>query len=92
MEQHAIVALLGKSALFGSLAVALAALAYAGNTLRSIRDRYRESYREELGRWQALRDELDRIERSARSARTATSSIPLRSCGLLIEKKTSSSS
>src|SRR6478735_5223502 len=49
----------------GLHAEAKAALAYAGNTLRGVRDRYRESYREELGRWQALRDELDRIERAA---------------------------
>ncbi len=48
----------------GLHAEAKAALGYAGNTLRGVRDRYREAYREELARWQALRDELDGIERA----------------------------
>jgi signal transduction histidine kinase len=52
----------------GLHAEAKAALAYAGNTLRTVRDRYREAYREELARWQALRDELDRIEHATTTA------------------------
>ncbi len=45
---------------FDSLhAEAKAALASAANTLRSVRERYREAFAAELARWQALRDELD---------------------------------
>ena len=46
----------------GLHAEAKAALGYAGNTLRGIRDRYREAYRDELARWQSIRDELDTVE------------------------------
>jgi signal transduction histidine kinase len=46
----------------GLHAEAKAALAYAGNTVRAVRDRYREAYREELRRWHSLRDDLDRFE------------------------------
>ncbi|HEV8545396.1 MAG TPA: sensor histidine kinase [Candidatus Limnocylindrales bacterium] len=42
---------------------AAAAIGYAANTLRSVRERYRHSYTDELGTWQALRDELDELER-----------------------------
>jgi len=52
----------------GLHAEAKAALAYAGNTVRGVRDRYRDAYREELGRWQALRDELVALERGAPDA------------------------
>ncbi|HXG39544.1 MAG TPA: sensor histidine kinase [Candidatus Limnocylindrales bacterium] len=44
-------------------AEAKAALTQGANTLRSLRDRFREAYLVELGEWQALRDELDDLER-----------------------------
>src|SRR4029079_5458245 len=44
-------------------AEAVQAVGYAGNTLRSIRERSRASYTDELARWQDLRDELDALER-----------------------------
>jgi two-component system sensor histidine kinase DegS len=44
-------------------AEAVQAVGYAGNTLRSIRERYRTAYTDELARWQDLRDELDVLER-----------------------------
>jgi len=47
----------------GLHAEAKAALGYSANSIRSIRDRYREAYHEELARWHALRDELDALER-----------------------------
>jgi two-component system sensor histidine kinase DegS len=40
-----------------------AAVGYSANTLRSVRERYRAAYSEELTRWQALSDELDALER-----------------------------
>jgi two-component system sensor histidine kinase DegS len=49
----------------GLHAEAKAALAYSANALRSVRERYRESYAEELSRWQELRDQLDAVERAA---------------------------
>jgi two-component system sensor histidine kinase DegS len=49
----------------GLHAEAKAALAYAGNELRGIRDRYRDAYRDELARWQVLRDGLDGIEHAS---------------------------
>ncbi|HVA86897.1 MAG TPA: sensor histidine kinase [Candidatus Saccharimonadales bacterium] len=54
----------------GLHADATAALAYGGNTLSAVRDRYRDAYREQLARWEGLRDELDQLERTPR-ARTA---------------------
>jgi two-component system sensor histidine kinase DegS len=47
----------------GLVAEADAAVAYSANVLRSVRERYREAYREALGRWQAHSDELDELER-----------------------------
>jgi two-component system sensor histidine kinase DegS len=44
-------------------AEATQAIGYAANTLRSVRERYRTAYTEELARWQHLRDELDAVER-----------------------------
>ncbi len=44
-------------------AEARAALAAAATSLRSVRERYREAYLDELGRWHAARDLLDRRER-----------------------------
>ncbi len=52
---------------FGGLhAEAKAALAYSGNTLSTVRERYREAYRQELGRLQDLRDRLQEMEFDAR--------------------------
>jgi two-component system sensor histidine kinase DegS len=50
----------------GLHAEATAALAYSGNTLSAVRDRYRDAYREELARWEGLHDELDKLERAPR--------------------------
>jgi two-component system sensor histidine kinase DegS len=47
----------------GLHAEAKAALGYGANSLRAVRDRYREAHQDELGRWHRLRDELDRIDR-----------------------------
>ncbi len=50
----------------GLHAEASAAVGYSANTLRGIRERYREAYSDALIRWQDLRDQLDRIDRTAR--------------------------
>ena len=50
----------------GLHAEAKAAIGYSANSLRVIRERYRELYLEELARWQILRDELEPLERSGR--------------------------
>jgi two-component system, NarL family, sensor histidine kinase DegS len=47
----------------GLRAEASEAVGYSANTLRTVSQRYRTAYAEELTRWQALRDELDSIER-----------------------------
>ncbi len=39
------------------------ALAYAGNTLRTVRDRYRAAYVDDLARWQSMADDLSGLER-----------------------------
>jgi two-component system sensor histidine kinase DegS len=46
----------------GLRAEASEAVGYSANTLRAVSQRYRAAYRDELARWQALRDELDAIE------------------------------
>ncbi len=57
----------GRDSRFDHLhAEAKAALGYSANTIRAIRERYRELYLEELGRWHTLRDELERLERRSR--------------------------
>jgi len=43
----------------GLHAEARAAVGYSANTIREVRERYREAYSEALARWQELRDELD---------------------------------
>jgi two-component system sensor histidine kinase DegS len=43
-------------------AEAAEALAYAANSVRSIRDRYRAAYRDEMGQWQTLADDLLQLE------------------------------
>jgi two-component system sensor histidine kinase DegS len=48
----------------GLRAEASEAVGYSANTLRAVSQRYRTAYTDELGRWQALRDELDTIERN----------------------------
>jgi two-component system sensor histidine kinase DegS len=48
---------------------AAAAIGYGANTLRSVRERYRLAYTDELARWQALSDELDALERRVSDAR-----------------------
>jgi two-component system sensor histidine kinase DegS len=47
----------------GLHAEAIAAVGYSANTLRGVRDRYRDAGAELVARYQALRDELDRLER-----------------------------
>jgi two-component system sensor histidine kinase DegS len=42
---------------------AATAIGYTANTLRSVRERYRAAYTDELTRWQTLRDDLDALER-----------------------------
>jgi two-component system sensor histidine kinase DegS len=54
----------------GLHAEASAAVGQSANTLRSVRERYREAYGETLNRWQALRDELASAERGPADART----------------------
>ena len=46
-------------------AEAAEALSYAANSVRSIRDRYRAAYRDEMAEWQDLADDLRLLERSA---------------------------
>ena len=60
----------GRESRFDGLrAEASAAVGYSANTLRAMRERYREAYGEALRRWQALRDELEAIERGPRDER-----------------------
>ena len=53
----------------GLLAEAKAALGYSANTVRSVRDRYRDAYQDQLAAWQKLRDDLDALERRPRDDR-----------------------
>jgi two-component system sensor histidine kinase DegS len=50
-------------------AEASAAIDSSAYALRSVRERYRAAYNDELTRWQALSDELDSLERRATEAR-----------------------
>jgi two-component system sensor histidine kinase DegS len=52
-------------------AEAKAALAYSANSLDAVAGHYRADYLEQLGRYQALRDELDALERRPRRERLA---------------------
>jgi signal transduction histidine kinase len=61
----------------GLHAEAKAAVGYSANTLRSVRERYREAYAESLGHWQALRDELDTVDRAPLDGHHATSTAPV---------------
>jgi two-component system sensor histidine kinase DegS len=56
---------------------AKAAVGYSANTLRSVRERYREAYSETLGLWQSLRDELDTVDRGPSDAAPQTSTAPV---------------
>ena len=53
----------------GLHAEASAAVGSSANTIRQVRERYREAYAEALARWQELRDELDVIGREPRISR-----------------------
>ena len=44
------------------LAEAASALSYSANTIRHVRDRYRQVYPEDMGRWQVLSDDLADLE------------------------------
>ncbi len=57
-------------------AEAKAALAYSANSLGGVAARYRAAHLDELGRYQALRDELDALERRPRRERKAAGSEP----------------
>ena len=62
----------------GLHAEAKAAVGYSANTLRSVRERYREAYSESLGEWQTLRDELDAEDRGPNElARARTTTAPV---------------
>ena len=50
----------------GLHAEAIAAVGYSANTLRAVRDRYRDAGAELLGRYQALRAELEALDRPAK--------------------------
>jgi two-component system sensor histidine kinase DegS len=50
------------------IAEASAAVSYSANTLRSVSDRYRSAYSDELTRWQLLSDELDSFEQRSLGA------------------------
>jgi two-component system sensor histidine kinase DegS len=57
---------------------AKAAVGYSANTLRSVRERYREAYSEALGDWQALSDALeidDRRRSDGSSVHTGTAPV-----------------
>jgi two-component system sensor histidine kinase DegS len=56
----------GDSRFDGLRAEATAAVGYSANTLRGIRDRYREAFGDVLARWQALRDHLDDVDQRPR--------------------------
>ena len=62
----------------GLQAEASAALAYSANTLRGVRERYREAMGEAEARWQSLRDELTSIDRAGtpRQSPTAATADP----------------
>ncbi len=49
------------------LAESTEALAYAANTLRAVRDRFREAYLDEVAHWEDLRDNLDLLQRTSDS-------------------------
>ena len=50
------------------MAEAQAAVTYSANTLRSIRERYREGHQDQVGRWDRLRDQLNDADRHVADA------------------------
>ena len=48
---------------------ATSAIGFSANTLRSVRERYREAYNDEILRWQTLSDELDALDRGTADPR-----------------------
>ncbi len=57
---------------------AKAAVGYSANTLKSVRERYREAYSEALGEWQTLSDALDVDDRSSTDgSRSRTETAPM---------------
>jgi two-component system sensor histidine kinase DegS len=61
----------------GLHAEATAAVGYSANTLRSVRERYREAYSDALSNWQALRDELEAEERAPGEGHPLSSTAPV---------------
>ena len=61
----------------GLHAEAKAAVGYSANTLRSVRERYREAYSDALGRWQSLRDELEAEDRASGDGHLPSSTAPV---------------
>ena len=60
----------GRDSRFEGLhAEASAAVGHGANTLRAVRERYRESYAEALARWSELRDELEAADSAPRDRR-----------------------
>ena len=53
----------------GLHAEASAAVGYSANTIRQVRERYRQAYAEALTGWQELRDDLDGIDRTPGAGR-----------------------
>ena len=61
----------------GLHAEAKAAVGYSANTLKSVRERYREAYSDSLGRWQELRDQLDMVDREPLDGARASGTAPV---------------
>ncbi len=58
----------------GLHAEASAAVGYSANTIRGVRERYRQAYAEALTSWQELRDDLDGIDRTPGAGRSRAGS------------------
>jgi two-component system sensor histidine kinase DegS len=59
----------GEASIDALHAEAIAAVNDSANLLRTVRERYRAAYNEELTSWQAMSDELDALERRAPDSR-----------------------
>ncbi len=64
MESARSGATVGEGRFDGLRAEAAAAVGYSANTLRAVRERYREAYGDALVRWQAVHDELEAVDRA----------------------------